>query len=328
MMRSRSALGSVDARRPAIRARMRRVLHGLAVAGLVVAMVGLVLGWIMVGRLDGDSRRSLEVTVASLDSIEQTVATADTVLRGATDTLTAVGATIDNVDRSFAATADLGTGVADLADTLAPALADTGGALRQLEDAGGQIDALLAALSTLPLTPDYRPKAGLGPTFGAIAEDLAPLPDSLRSTSEALRRWDASGGELQGDLQALSSSVGELSARLNDSTALIGRYQANIADARNAAEAAKDDLSASTVVVRALLLVGAIAFAAMQVVPWWLARELAAETAEPEPTESAGDPPDTAPPPSMPEAATDDASHGASHGGTSHGASDDRKADA
>lgn len=272
---------------------MARLLHALAVGGMGLAALGLVMGWIIVGELDRNSRRSIEVTVASLDSIEQTVATADTVLRGATDTLAAVGVTIDGLDRSFTSTARLGTGVAELADTLAPALEETGAALRQLEGVGSEIDALLAALSTLPLTPDYRPEAGLGPTFGAIAEDLAPLPGSLRTTSERLRQWEAAGVDLQDDLRALADSLAELNVRLGDSTELIGRYRANIADARAAAEAARGDLQANAVVVRGLLLVGAVAFAAMQVVPWWLGRELAAEAADPPPADPTA-PPDPA----------------------------------
>ncbi|MGE0729272.1 MAG: hypothetical protein AB7O92_26750 [Acidimicrobiia bacterium] len=280
----------VDVHRPQTRARMASVLDAVAALGVVLALLGLVAGWIVIGQLDRGTRRSVEVTITSLDSISRTVSVADEVLRNTTGALSSVHDTIAAVEGSFDSTEDLAVGVADLADTLAPALQETSATLRQLERVGADIDRLLGGLSNLPLAPDYRPEAGLGPTFGAIAGDLEPVPEALRATSQQLRAWEASTTDLRDRLGSLRTAVAEVEDDLRASAELVGSYEDTIADARAAAEAARDDLRTNSVVLRVLLVAGALAFALLQLAPWWVGRTLAAETEPPPGTDTAPDP--------------------------------------
>ncbi|MEP4648776.1 MAG: hypothetical protein ABJ314_01220, partial [Ilumatobacter sp.] len=56
--------------RPERRRTVGRVMIAVAAVGVVVALVGSVVAWQLVGSLDDSSRQTLDVTIDTIDSIE------------------------------------------------------------------------------------------------------------------------------------------------------------------------------------------------------------------------------------------------------------------
>ena len=247
---------------------------GVGVAGALIAVFGMVVGWIFVGQLASASDNSLEVTLQTLDAVDDTIDLADEVLVATSDGVAALASTLTAVSASF----DTGTqaidDIAGLAETLGPSLEDASGTVRTLEKIGGDIDALLVALSSLPVGPDYNPQAGLGDTLGTLADTLEQLPGQLDATATSLTEFTGTAGELQQQLDDLATSVQVISDNLSDTGSIVDQYRASVANARALALGANDDLSTGVVLMRILLIVGGITLLLGQVVPLWLGRSL------------------------------------------------------
>jgi methyl-accepting chemotaxis protein len=254
--------------------RAGQLMIGLGVVGALVALFGMVVGWMFVGQLATASDDTLEVTLQSLDAIEDTLDLADDVLVSSVDGIDALAGALTAVSGSFDAGTAAIDDIAGLADTIGPSLGDAADTVRTLERIGGDIDAVLAALSNIPFGPDYEPTAGLGDTFGQLADTLEALPDQLASTSSNLTEFTGSAGDLQQQLDGLASSVTAISDDLADTPALIDQYRQSVADARALAVDANDDLDTGVVLMRILLVVGGLTLLLGQVVPLWLGRSL------------------------------------------------------
>jgi hypothetical protein len=254
--------------------RAGQVMIGVGVAGALIALFGMVAGWIFVGQVAAASDDSLEVTLQSLDAIDDTLDLADDVMVSSLAGIEALSGALTAVSGSFGAGTAAIDDIAVLADTIGPSLDDAAATVRTLERIGLDIDGVLGAVSNLPFAPDYNPTAGLGETIGDLAGTLELLPEQLASTSGNLTEFTASAGTLQQQLDEIVVSVAAVSADLGDTPVLIDQYRASVADARALAAAANRDLSTGVTLMRILLVVGGITLLFGQIVPLWLGRSL------------------------------------------------------
>ncbi len=273
---SRGLVGRLGLHTAAADRRAGRVLVGVAALGVVVALLGTVVAWQLVGDLGRASRTSIEVTLESLDSVQDTVELADSVLRTTTATLTEVERTLETVASSFGVGDDAFEQFDTFTTRAAPTLDDTVAAVRQLASVGASIDALLAQIRSLPFVPAGPPISALGPSFGAVAEGLAPLPDTLRSAADALAELQRSSDQLEDDLRRLSSAVATVNDTLAGTDVLVDGFRRNIEGARAVAMTTRDGLGADTARIRTLLVMGGFAIALGQLAPFWFGTELLA----------------------------------------------------
>lgn len=245
--------------------RAGRLMIGLGVAGALVAVFGMIVGWVFVGQLADASDDTLEVTLQSLDAVDDTLDLADEVLGSSVEGIDALAASLTavSIDGPIVSARPAMSSI----DTAA-------GTVRRLERIGDDIDSVLGALSNIPFGPDYNPSAGLGDTFGDLADTLEALPDQLASTSGNLTDFTASAGDLQQQLDVLADSVTAISADLADTPELIDQYRQSVADARALAVSTDNDLDTGVVLMRILLVVGGITLLLGQIVPLWLGRSL------------------------------------------------------
>ncbi len=246
----------------------------LGAVGVIVAVFGVVVGWIFVGQIATASDDSLEVTVQTLDAVDDTIDLAEEVLVSTVDSVDALAGTVTAVSASFQAGTAAIDDIASLADTLGPSLADAGDTVRTLERVGGQVDGVLEAVSSLPVVPAYDSENGLGATFGTLADTLEELPGQLETTSASLTDFTDNAGALQAELDQFAEAVGTVGTDLGDTGTLIDQYRASVADARALALGTKDHLDLSVALMRILLVVGGITLLLGQVVPLWLGRSL------------------------------------------------------
>ena len=247
---------------------------GVGVAGMLIAVFGMIVGWIFVGQLATASDDTLEVTLQSLDAIDDTIDLADEVLGSSVDAVDALAGSLAAVAGSFEAGTQAIDEIAGLAVTLGPSLEDAGRTVRKLEGIGNDLDSVLAALSNLPLAPDYNPDATLGETFGQLADTFEVLPGQLESTAISLTDFTGSADELQQQLDDLAASVVSIGDDLSDTDALVDQYRASVTDARTLAMSANNDLDTGAVLMRILLVLGGVTLLVGQIVPLWLGRSL------------------------------------------------------
>ena len=88
----------------------------LGAVGVIVAVFGVVVGWIFVGQIATASDDSLEVTVQTLDAVDDTIDLAEEVLVSTVDSVDALAGTVTAVSASFQA----GTAAIDDIATIEP----------------------------------------------------------------------------------------------------------------------------------------------------------------------------------------------------------------
>ena len=247
---------------------------GLGVVGVVVAVFGTVVGWVFVGQIATASDDSLEVTVQTLDAVDDTIDLAEVVLVSTVDAVDALAGTVIALSASFESGTDAIDDIAALADTLGPSLTDAGETVRTLERVGGQVDSVLDAVSSLPVVPSYDSENGLGATFGRLADTLGELPGQLEATSASLTDFTDNAGGLQAELDRFADAIGTIATDLGDTDILVEQYRTSVADARALALDTKNNLDLSVTLMRMLLVVGGITLLLGQVVPLWLGRSL------------------------------------------------------
>lgn len=256
------------------RRRIGTVMMVAGVLGLVVALVGTFAGWRLAGNVSDTTGDSIEVTLESLASVEDTIDLSDQVLDAIRETVSATEASLRSVDRSLAAGSDVIGEVSRLTDTVGPSLADVERVLRQLEGVGGTIDDLLGDLSRVPFGPDYDPDQTLAETIGELADTVGELPDQFEATSSDLAEFDRSVESIGADLGELTASLGDVRTGLDDSDRLLDQYRANLIDARIIAENSRTDFDRDVGTIRFAIVVGGLALALGQLVPLWLGRRL------------------------------------------------------
>lgn len=254
--------------------RAGRLMIGVGVAGALIAVFGMIVGWIFVGQLATASDDSLDITVSTLDAVDDTIDLADDVLVSSADSVDALAGTLTAISASFDTGTQAIVDIADLADTIGPSLEEAGSTVRSLERVGGTIDGVLGAVSNLPFGPDYDPSAGLGETFGQLADTLEELPAQLGATADSLTEFTGSADGLQTELDQFATSVESISVDLGDTGALVDQYRASVDQARLLAIETNNDLDTGVVLMRILLVAGGITLLLGQVLPLWIGRSL------------------------------------------------------
>jgi hypothetical protein len=254
--------------------RAGRVMVGVAVVGVAVALIGAVVGWQLIGQIDATTSDTLDVSVESLDSLADTIELADGVLTSTTESLDAVASTLTSVSESF----DSATGVLNefstFAETAGPALADTTETLRELEDVGTTVDEALGALSNLPVGFDYDPEAGLGATIGSLADTIEPLSAQFTSTAGEVARLTDDIDTLRTDIETLNVTVNQIAEDLAETDLLLEEYRVNVARARALAVTTREDVQGDANWMRLLIVLASVNFAIGQIVPLWFGHEL------------------------------------------------------
>jgi len=254
--------------------RMGRLMIAVGFVGALIAIASTMSSWLFVGQLGSATVDSLEVTIETLDAVDDTIDLAADVLASTTQAVDALAGTLDAVSGSFDTGSTAIVDIADLADTIGPSIDEAARAVRSLEDVGSDIDGVLGALSDIPFGPDYNPSEGLGETFANVADALDPLPAQLDTTAQSLTDFTDSAGELQAELERLTSSVQTVSADLADSDALVDQYRTSVDDARMLATSTQSDLADNVRLMRALIVIAGLTFAVSQIVPLWIGRSL------------------------------------------------------
>lgn len=256
------------------RRRAGTFMRTLAAFGVLTALGGAVAGWQLMGQIDDTLDDSLEITEETLFTLEETIVLADALLDSVDDALVATEgsllAVVDSTDEAVAVVES----VDELVGEVTPGLGRIEATLRDLSGIGSTIDTVLEQLDDIPFGPDYDPSLPLGEQFELLADDLAPIAESLADTSAPLSGLADASGDLESELTALAQAVGQVNVELRSSGDLLDAYLLTAQRAQSVAADADADLGAEMTRARVFLVLVAVLIAAGQFVPWWIGTEL------------------------------------------------------
>lgn len=255
-----------------------RILAGVGITGVAIALVGTIIAWSFVGSSERTARRSLDLTTDAVGSVSDTIGVARTMLDSVADGLGTVEGTLGRVSTSFDATQGVLQNVAGFTTGQLPTAIETvTTVLPGLADASDAVDRALRALSRAPLGINYDPAVPFGTSVRRLSDSLAALPGQLRSLGTNLQEVSSSSGGLRTDLAALQADLATTNSRLADARALLDRYSSTAEQASSLARATRTDVHVQARNARVLAVLGGLGFAAMQIVPllialaWWSA---------------------------------------------------------
>lgn len=247
----------------------------LGVGGLIAAVVAAFLGMAVVVTAVNSMDRSLAVTADAVTAADETVALA-------ADTVGIVSESFDTLVPSaeIAATAfdDAGTVIAETTQVVTvdvpDALDAVVAAMPAIESAATVVDGALRVLSFVGV--DYDPEVPFGEAVAELETAIAPLPEELRAQAaplNALARDFEAFGEAT---VVIADDLAALQTQLDEAQRLLGDYSSTAAEATVVIADIQSDLRWQRWLMVIVVLLVAVGFAAMQIVPLVLAERLRA----------------------------------------------------
>lgn len=247
----------------------------VGVAGMLSGAAAAVAGWQLVGQIETSVDDTLTITDRALTTVDESIAVSAEVVETVRSGLGTIDDTVLTLEDALRDTSVVLTDTGGVADGSLP---DTLDAVVQvlptIEDVASSIDGALRFLARAPFGPDYDPDVPFDEAIAQLETALVPLAADLRGVSDGLATLGTSSEELADELVAIGEDVDALDTRLDDVALVLAQYEGTAADATALARQSRADLEDSARVTRWLVVLGGIVFAAGQLVPLWLGREL------------------------------------------------------
>jgi len=257
--------------------RLARLFMGLGFGGLTAAVVAGILGIAVVATAANSMDRSLSVTADAVTSADETVAlAADTVgiVSESFDTL------VPSAETAATAFEDAGaviSGTAQVATVDVPdALDAVVAAMPAIESAATVVDGALRVLSFVGV--EYDPEVPFGDAVAALETAIAPLPAQLRAQAAPLNALAASFESFGDSTVVIADDLVALQTQLDEAERLLGDYSSTAAEATVVIADIQSDLKWQRWLMVIVVLLVAVGFAAMQIVPLALAERLRARS--------------------------------------------------
>ena len=247
------------------------ILRSIAVAGVLVAIVGTIVIWVFLGDLEDTTDRSLLIGQQATVTLNDTIDVAEQVLNAVDDGLTTVQATLGTIDDVLQSTAGIAEATGSLSSTLPASFENIDAALATVQRLGETVDSTLSALSSLPFGPDYNPDVPFPEAVGNLRKALDPIAQDLTQVSTELQNFAAGSGDLSSQIDSLQSDVGRTRDALSGTDDLLAQYRQATTEAGQLAAETRDNLSGSMTRMRIVLIAGALLLALSQFVPWTMA---------------------------------------------------------
>jgi hypothetical protein len=232
--------------------------------GLAASVAALILGWMIVESIVVRLQGPVQLSVATIDAIEETLDLVDSVTG---ELETGLGTAGDSLAAASAAAADSSGNLEDLADFLDGDLVANieaiQGSMPAAIQAAGAIDDTLRALSLLGV--DYDPEQPFDESLRAIDAALQDLPTQLTVQAGAVRALVPTTERFAGDAAALASSISALVDDMERSGEILNGYRETVEEARSLVDETGATFTTSVWLFRAFILAAAIAGAALSI---------------------------------------------------------------
>lgn len=262
---------------------MGKTMVAIGVISILVTVAGVIVGWQVVGQVEASVDDSLVLTDQALQVVVDSVQTTSSIVATVRSGVSNVSATLETLNTSIGDTQTVIAGSTDFLGTSLPeALDAVGKVLPTIQSVAHSVDSALRVISQAPFGPDYNPAKPFDQAIGDLNTALAPLPDQLRGLAGQFDDVTQSTKTMSDQLTVLSGDVQRLDRQLGDVATLVDRYAKTAATAKVVTAQSRADLESSARSARVVLLLLGLIFAAGQIVPIWIGKELLNETRQAE----------------------------------------------
>lgn len=265
----------------AVPRRAPTILRSIAVAGVLVAIIGTIVIWVFLSDLEETTDRSLLIGEQAAVTLEDTIDVAGQVLDAVDEGLLTVQSSLSTLDDVLQSTAGLADATGSLSATLPTSFDNIDAALATVQNLGETVDSTLAALSSLPFGPDYNPAVPFPEAVGDLRQALDPISAQLTTISGELQNFASGSDDLTAQIDTLSADVARTRDALSGTDDLLAQYRQATTEAGQLAADTRDQLSGSMTRMRITLVALALLLALSQFVPWTLAALLEDRRMEP-----------------------------------------------
>jgi ABC-type transporter Mla subunit MlaD len=265
----------------AVSRRAPTILRSIAVAGVLVAIIGTIVIWVFLSDLEETTDRSLLIGEQAAVTLEDTIDVAGQVLDAVDEGLLTVQSSLSTLDDVLQSTAGLADATGSLSATLPTSFDNIDAALATVQNLGETVDSTLAALSSLPFGPDYNPAVPFPEAVGDLRQALDPISAQLTTISGELQNFASGSDDLTAQIDTLSADVARTRDALSGTDDLLAQYRQATTEAGQLAADTRDQLSGSMTRMRITLVALALLLALSQFVPWTLAALLEDRRMEP-----------------------------------------------
>ena len=246
--------------------RLGRLFTILGIGGLVASLIAGVLGIVVVVTLTRSADQSLAVTVAAVETADETVALA-------ADTLGIVSESFDTlVPSAELAAATFEDAAAVIAETTVVVTVDVPDALDAvveampaIETTAEIIDNALRVLSFVGV--DYAPEVPFDEAVAELTAAIEDLPDELRSQAVPLMSLASDFEEFGVATVEIADDLAELQIQTEEAELLLDSYAATAGEATAVVSAIRGDLQWQRWLMVLVVVLVAGAFAVTQAVP-------------------------------------------------------------
>jgi methyl-accepting chemotaxis protein len=259
------------------------------VVTVVAALVGGVVGWMLVTDATRTTAESVAMSRRVLDSVADSTAVVDSVFDDVADSLRDVQGTLVDASltltRAAVVTRGLGRVVSEQVPESIDAVRDS---LPGLIDTANVVDRVMRGLSFFGV--DYDPAVPLGDSIEEVDIRLAELPALLRAQQETLSSVAADLGSFSSATLEISDDLGAIRARLADAAVVIDGYGQIVSDSTDLLERLETQVVGRARVLRVVLIAVALGVAVTQTAPIALGLAVLRATGEGSSEKSQGPP--------------------------------------
>jgi ABC-type transporter Mla subunit MlaD len=255
----------------AVSRRAPTILRSIAVAGVLVAIIGTIVIWVFLSDLEETTDRSLLIGEQAAVTLEDTIDVAGQVLDAVDEGLLTVQSSLSTLDDVLQSTAGLADATGSLSATLPTSFDNIDAALATVQNLGETVDSTLSALSSLPFGPDYNPSVPFPEAVGDLRQALDPISAQLTTISGELQNFASGSDDLTAQIDALTADVERTRDALSGTDDLLAQYRQATIEAGQLAADTRDQLSGSMTRMRITLVALALLLALSEFVPWTLA---------------------------------------------------------
>lgn len=258
---------------------INRAVKGAAIVGIVLSVAATVIGFVLVGRLEGSVRDSLDVTTQAIDTIDGSITVTQQTITTLSDALDSIGTSTSTIHDSLTTShATLDTLHALLAESLPGSIDAINQVLPTIADAAHAMDSALRELSKLPFGPNYNPSVAFDQAIQQLADSLHGLPADLRSLAGDVVTLEGSTTSLETTIDQFGTTIGSLKGNLDDAKQAVADYVTTAGEARRIATSAKHDVNTDTAIARTLIVLLGLLFVILQAIALWIIHSMSEMT--------------------------------------------------
>jgi conjugal transfer/entry exclusion protein len=203
-----------------------------AILGLVVSIGAMYLIWNVQANLTTSLQNTIELLGQTLQTTAQGLVVTQGALQNSVDMIGNLQATVETTAEAIGTTDPLLEEISGLlAEKLPNTIRATQTSLETAQQSAAAIDAVLRAMSGIPLigpSIGYDPQVPLSDALGDVAQQLENIPDTFIAMEDKLTTTQSSMQTFQADLTVMADSVGQIQSSVAQYNQVIGGYQASL----------------------------------------------------------------------------------------------------